>query len=155
MNNYIIVGCAVALFGFGYSVADIKASVEFTEYQLAAEQKQNALEAEIEVLNKENATLVREMEKEAIDKLTEQKETYEQIIDDLRNRIGDDGVFDSTRNGDDLPRTGEDSRGFICYTESDLHRKIEKSLAIAHEADQLAVKYATVLKIVEGQNVKK
>lgn len=155
MNNYVIIGCAVALFGFGYGVADYKASVEFTEYKLAAEQKQNALEDEIEALNKENENLVRSMEQEAIEQLTEQKETYEKIIDDLRTRLGTDGVFIDSRNCSDLPRTSEDSRGFVCYTESDLHRKIEKSLAIAHEADQLAVKYATVLKIVEGQNAKK
>lgn len=155
MNHYVIIGCAVALFGFGYGVADYKANVEFMEYQLEAEHKRKTLEAEIEALNKENENLVREMEKEAIEQLTEQKETYEQIIDDLRNRIGDDGVYDSTRTGDDLPQGSDASRGFICYTESDLHRKIEKSLAIAHEADELAVKYATVLKIVEGSNAQK
>lgn len=155
MNNYLIVGCAVGLFGFGYGVATYKANVEFMEYQLEAEHKVNVLREEVKALNLENEILVRTMEQEAIDKLTEQKESYEKIIDDLRNGIGTNGVFDSTRNGDDLPRNGEDSRGFVCYTEADLYRKVEKSLAIAHEADQLAVKYATVLKIVEGQNAQK
>lgn len=155
MNNYLIIGCAVGLFGFGYGVASYKANMDFLEYQIEAEQKVNVLREEIKALNLKNENLVRTMEQEAIEQLHEQKESYEKIIDDLRTRFGDDGVFDSTRTCDDLFRNGEDSRGFICYTEADLHRKIEKSLAITHEADQLAVKYATVLKIVEGQNVKK
>lgn len=155
MNNYVIIGCAVALFGLGYGVADYKAEVEFMEYQNKVKVEKEALEAEVDALNEENENIIREKEREAIEQLTEQKESYEQIIDDLRNRIGDDGVFDSTRTGDDLPKGSEDSGKFICYTQSDLHRKIEKSLAIANEADELAVKYATVLNIVEGSNVKK
>lgn len=155
MNNYLIVGCAVGLFGFGYGVATYKANVEFMEYQLEAEHKVNVLREEIKALNLENENLVRTMEQEAIEQLHEQKESYEKIIDDLRNRIGDDGVFNDSRTCSDVSGNGEDSRGFVCYTEADLHRKIEKSLAITHEADQLAVKYATVLKIVEGQNAQK
>lgn len=155
MNNYLIVGCAVGLFGFGYGVATYKANVEFMEYQIEAEHKVNMLREEIKVLNKENENLVRAMEQEAIEQLQEQKESYEKIIDDLRNSIGTDGVFDSSRSCDGLSGDGKDSPKLVCYTEADLHRKVEKSLAIAHEADQLAVKYATVLKIVEGQNAQK
>ena len=155
MNNYIIIGCAVGLFGFGYGVATYKANVDFLEYQLEAEHKVNVLREEIKALNLENENLVRTMEQEAIEQLHEQKETYEKIIDNLRNGVGADGVFDSTRTCDDVSRNGEAARGVVCYTESELRGKVEKSLAIAHEADQLAVKYATVLKIVEGQNAKK
>lgn len=155
MNNYIIIGCAVGLFGFGYGVATYKANVEFMEYQLEAEHKVTLLREEIKTLNLENENLVRTMEQEAIEQLHEQKEAYEKIIDDLRNGIGSDGLLDSTRTCDDLSRNGEDSRGFVCYPETELRRKIEKSLAIANEADGIAVKYATVLKIVEGQNAQK
>ena len=154
MNNYVIIGCAVALFGLGYGVADYKAEMEFVKYQNQVEAKKEALEAEIEALNEENKNLVREMEKEALEQLTEQKESYEKIIDDLRSGNGD-GMFNDSRTCNDLPQGSDASRGFICYTQSDLHRKIEKSLAIAHEADELAVKYATVLKIVEGSNAQK
>ena len=155
MNNYIIVGCAVGLFGFGYGVATYKANVEFMEYQLEAEHKVNMLREEVKALNKENQTLVRAMEQEAIAQLQEQKEAYEKIIDGLRGSVGSDGVFNDARTCDDLCRAGENTRGLICYPESELYRKVEKSLALAHEADELAVKYATVLKIVEGQNVQK
>ena len=155
MNNYIIVGCAVGLFGFGYGVATYKANVDFLEYQLEAEQKVNVLREEVKALNKENEFLVREMEKKAIEQLNEQKESYEKIIDDLRNSVSSDGVFDSTRTCGDLSGASEAARGVVCYTEDELRGKIEKSLAIAHEADQLAVKYATVLKIVEGSNAQK
>ena len=53
MNNYIIIGCAVGLFGFGYGVATYKANVDFLEYQLEAEHKVNVLREEIKALNRE------------------------------------------------------------------------------------------------------
>lgn len=39
----------------------------------------------------------------------------------------------------------------ICYTRTELQRKVAESLAITKEADELAIKYQTLLKVCQGE----
>lgn len=56
---------------------------------------------------------------------------------------GSSGVSAKTSNKSNLK----------CYTESELLRKVERSLDLAREADELAVKYNALLKVCSEQNM--
>lgn len=154
MNKYLIVGCAVSVWLIGYMTADHLAEMEFTEYKLQMEREKSELQYEIEVLNRENRARIRSLEFEFQNQLDKQQDAYEKTIADLRNDFKPSGVRDCPSTNSNVSRPDSDTSGIVCYTEAELRRKIEESLAIAHEADGLAVKYATVLKIVEGKNAK-
>ena len=154
MNIKLISVAVVAVFGIGYMTADHLAEVEFTEYKLRMEQEKSELQYEIDVLNRENRARIRSLEFEHQRQLDLKKDEYEKTINDLRDNFNPSGVRDCPSTSSNVSRPDSDSTGLVCYTESELRGKIERSLAIANEADQLAVKYATVLKMVEGKNAK-
>ena len=141
MNLKLVYGLAVcAIFALGYGTATYKAKLDFTEYQLEV-QKQ------IAELNRSNTERVRAIEFENQDNLTKQKESYEKTIADLRRNFKPSGVLKCPN----LPTAGAGSPELICYTRTELRSKIESTLAIAREADELAVKYNSLLKIC-GEN---
>ena len=49
-----------------------------------------------------------------------------------------------------VPRNTTDKPGFVCYTPADIQGKIKKSLDIAAECDELAIKYNALLKSYLG-----
>lgn len=139
MNLKLIYGLAVcAIFALGYGSATYKAKLDFTEYQLEVQKK-------IAELNRSNTERVRAIEFENQDNLNKQKESYEKTIADLRRNFKPSGVLKCPK----LPTAGTNSPELICYTKAELQRKIEGTLAIAREADELAVKYNSLLKIHE------
>lgn len=59
----------------------------------------------------------------------------------------------STNTPKTMPKTTSNTRGVKCYTDSQLLSKIERSLAITHECDQLAIKYNTLLEVCNAQYI--
>ena len=49
-----------------------------------------------------------------------------------------------------VPGNTADKPGFVCYAAADIQRKIKKSLDIAAECDELAIKYNALLKSYRG-----
>ena len=62
-------------------------------------------------------------------------------VNSLHKDSGSQTTVQATGNKSDL----------ICYTRAELQRKVKRSLDIAAECDALSVRYATLLKICQGE----
>ncbi len=60
------------------------------------------------------------------------------------------GMHENNNGAETVPTAGVKS-DLICYTRSELQRKIKESLALAEECDSLSVRYVTLLKICQGE----
>lgn len=60
------------------------------------------------------------------------------------------GMHENDNGKTTVPTAGTQS-DLVCYTRSELQRKIKDSLAITNECDALSVRYASLLKICKGQ----
>lgn len=147
----LIVVAVIAIFTFGYQVADGIWEKKYLEFKLNAEKQYSALlEQKIEA-DQANRQRVNAVETKYTKELTEQKAIYEKTIANLRLNFTPSGVFDCTSSGQCVPRTSDSTAEFICYRKGDLQRRIEESLAIGNRADELALKYNALLKIVKGE----
>jgi len=76
---------------------------------------------------------------------------HEKDIIDLNNLRDTINVHECVSNGSKTDKSvsgkAKDKSGIRCYTEAELQRKIERSLVIAGECDELAVKYNALLKV--------
>lgn len=139
VNLKLVYGLAVcAIFALGYGSATYKAKLDFTEYQLEVQKK-------IAELNRSNTERVRAIEFENQDNLNKQKEEYEKTIDDLRRNFKPSGVSKCPK----LPTAGAGSPELICYKREELLDRIERTLAIGSECEELKLKYKSLLKLHE------
>lgn len=60
------------------------------------------------------------------------------------------GLHENNNGAETVPTAGVKS-DLVCYTRTELQRKIKESLALAEECDSLSVRYVTLLKICKGQ----
>lgn len=60
------------------------------------------------------------------------------------------GLHENNNSAETVPTAGTKS-DLVCYTRSELQRKIKDSLDITNECDALSVRYASLLKICKGQ----
>ena len=60
------------------------------------------------------------------------------------------GMHENNNGAETVPTAGIKS-DLVCYTRSELQRKIKESLALAEECDSLSVRYVTLLKICQGE----
>ena len=84
-------------------------------------------------------------------------ENYLHEIDEYKKTINayaandlDVGRLSDTRPCQSVPRNTTDKPGFVCYAAADIQGKIKKSLDIAAECDELAIKYNALLKSVSA-----
>lgn len=146
---FLIVFTFIGVFTFGYLTADGIWEKKYLEFKLKAEKDYSALlESKIEA-DQAHRLRVNAVETKYVNELQEQKDVYEKTIANLRRHFTPSGVFNCTANGKCVPRTNSDTSEFICYRTCDLQNRIEQSLAIADRADQLALKYNTLLKMVK------
>ena len=83
-----------------------------------------------------------------IDELEKQHEQDKIDMDNLRDVISIDTdklCNNSTANSATMPTKATNQSKLKCYTESELQRKIEKSLDITNECDKLSLKYNALL----------
>ena len=130
-------------------------------YQGAARVEQRLQKAQLEttatVLQTERQYREREnaIVKEYLDRIEVLKEQYEkQIINagSLRDVFSPraECVPDSNKSSAaGMPAAPRTKPGVKCYTEPELLRKIERSMAIARECDQLALRYQALLAACE------
>lgn len=150
-TKYIVIGCIAAIVGVyyaGYKHADTNWELRFKDFETQSERAYNDLlkqKIEADQANREKVALI---EADHVQQLKVQKENYEKDIVALRANFKPSRVFKCPSSGDGMPRTGGDSAGLICYTRSELQRKIEETVAIGYECDQLAVKYNSLLKML-------
>ena len=117
----------------------------------AAERR--ACEAEIHAAELTAERQARESERKAQEVQNGIIQDYEHQIADYRRTVDAyvdaDGLSD-TSTCKDLPRASGTQPGLVCYTKSDISRKITESLALAAECDQLAIRYKALVKAYQS-----
>ena len=121
-------------------------------YQGAAAERR-ACEAEIHAAELTAERQARESERRAQEAQNAIVEDYEHQISDYRRTI--DAYVDADRLSDtstckDLPRAPGAQPGLVCYTKSDIQRKVAESLALAAECDEIAIRYKAVVKAYQS-----
>ena len=108
--------------------------------------RQKIIETERNLTDKQNE-IVSEYLK-YIDELEKQHEQDKIDMDNLRDVISIDTdklCNNSTANSATMPTKATNQSKLKCYTESELQRKIEKSLDITNECDRLATRFNSLL----------
>ena len=117
----------------------------------AAERR--ACEAEIHAAELTAERQARETERKAQEAQNAIVQDYEHQIADYRRTIDsyiDADRLSGTSTCKDLPRAPGAQPGLVCYTKSDISRKVAESLALAAECDQLAIRYKAVVRAYES-----
>ncbi len=138
-----LIAAAVALYSFGYSNAKTKITLEYQQELNAALAKsisqQNAYNAKINELEKNHLSTIESL-----------KDEHAKDIANMRKSFKPSGVRKCSQ--DDRQPSANSSSSLICYTESELYERIEKSLVIGRQCDELALKYNALLKVIETYN---
>ena len=138
-----IAATAIAAVCFAYAVGRFQGS--------AAERR--ACEAEIHAAELTAERQARETERKAQEAQNAIVTDYERQVADYKRTI--DSYVDADRLSDtsackDLPRASGTQPGLVCYTKSDIQRKVAESLALAAECDQLAIRYKALVKAYQS-----
>ena len=117
----------------------------------AAERR--ACEAEIHAAELTAERQARDAERKAQEAQNAIVEDYERQVADYKRTI--DSYVDADRLSDtstckDLPRASGAVSGLVCYTKSDISRKVAESLALAAECDEIAIRYKALVKAYQS-----
>ena len=117
----------------------------------AAERR--ACEAEIHAAELTAERQARETERKAQEAQNGIIQDYEHQIADYRRTI--DSYIDADRLSDTstcpkLPEASGAQSGLVCYTKSDISRKVAESLALAAECDEIAIRYKALVKAYQS-----
>ena len=117
----------------------------------AAERR--ACEAEIHAAELTAERQARETERKAQEAQNAIVQDYEHQIADYRRTI--DSYVDADRLSDTstcpkLPKASGTQPGLVCYTKSDISRKVAESLALAAECDEIAIRYKAVVRAYDS-----
>ena len=117
----------------------------------AAERR--ACEAEIHAAELTAERQARETERKAQEAQNAIVQDYEHQIADYRRTV--DAYVDADRLSDtsacpDMPAKAGAQPGLVCYTESDISRKVAESLALAAECDEIAIRYKALVKAYQS-----
>ena len=128
----------------GYSNCELKMQSEMRE----AELKNNKL-----IIEKERALRIEQdkIVNDYLETIETMRAKHEQDVIDINNLRDTVNVHECVSNGSKTDKSvsgkAKDKSGIRCYTETELQRKIEASLAIAGEADLMFEKYVALLKV--------
>lgn len=117
----------------------------------AAERR--ACEAEIHAAELTAERQARESERKAQEAQNAIVQDYERQVADYKRTI--DSYIDADRLSDtstckDLPRAPGAQSGLVCYTKSDISRKVAESLDIAAECDEIAIRYKALVRAYDS-----
>ena len=117
----------------------------------AAERR--ACEAEIHAAELTAERQARETERKAQEAQNAIVEDYERQVADYKRTI--DSYIDADRLSDtstckDLSKPSGAQPGLVCYTKSDISRKVAESLALAAECDEIAIRYKALVKAYQS-----
>lgn len=149
LKNILVTLFCLVCFSCGYWCCSVQYSLEIEEYKLSAEKQKNQLLEEISQKEKFSRETINKIERENLVKQEQLKNEYETIITNMHDKyvLADSVQCDSSRSSSNVQETKPNTSKLRCYTESELYRKIEKSLAIAKECDKLANDYNALLKV--------
>ena len=128
----------------GYSNCELKMQSEMRE----AELKNNKL-----IIEKERALRIEQdkIVNDYLETIETMRARHEQDVIDINNLRDTVTMPKCVSNGSKTDKSvsgkAKDKSGIRCYTETELQRKIEASLAIAGEADLMFEKYVALLKV--------
>ena len=128
----------------GYSNCELKMQSEMRE----AELKNNKL-----IIEKERALRIEQdkIVNDYLETIETMRARHEQDVIDINNLRDTVTMPKCVSNGSKTDKSvsgkAKDKSGIRCYTETELQRKIEASLAIAGQCDELAVKFNSLLKV--------
>ena len=117
----------------------------------AAERR--ACEAEIHAAELTAERQARETERKAQEAQNAIVQDYEHQIADYRRTV--DAYVDADRLSDtsrcpDVPKASSTQPSLVCYTKSDISRKVAESLALAAECDEIAIRYKALVKAYQS-----
>ena len=147
MFNFRLIAClsaaALAAVCVAYAVGRFQGS--------AAERR--ACEAEIHAAELTAERQARESERKPQEAQNAIVEDYERQVADYKRTI--DSYIDADRLSDtsacpDMPAKAGAQPRAVCYSRADIQRKVEQSLAIAAECDELAIRYKAVVKAYQS-----
>ena len=115
--------------------------------------ERKACEAEIHAAELTAERQARDAERKAQEAQNAIVQDYEHQIADYKRTIDsyiDADSLSDTSTCKDLPRAPGAQPGLVCYTKSDISRKVAESLALAEECDQLAIRYKAVVRAYQS-----
>ena len=117
----------------------------------AAERR--ACEAEIHAAELTAERQARDAERKAQEAQNAIVEDYERQVADYKRTI--DSYIDADRLSDTstcpkLPEAPGAESGLVCYSRTDISRKVAESLALAAECDEIAIRYKAVVKAYQS-----
>ena len=137
--------CITIAYYKGYSACERDVALKLQNATI--EHNQKIIETERNLQNKQNQIVADYLQQIS---LLEAQHNEDKInLDNLRDAfdVKLDSMCNTNNSGSSTVSTKTGTQSNLkCYTESELLRKIERSLAIAREADELAVKYNTLLR---------
>lgn len=149
LKNILVTLFCLACFSCGYWCCSVQYSLEIEEYKVSAEKQKNQLLEEISQQEKFSRETINKIERENLVKQEQLKNEYETIITNMHDKyvLADSVQCDSSRSAANVQEAKPNTSNLRCYTESELYRKIERSLAITKECDKLALDYNALLKV--------
>lgn len=149
LKNILAILFCLVCFSCGYWCCSARYSTLITEYKLNAEKQKNQLLQEISKQEQFSRETIAIIERENLEKQEQLKNEYESIIANMHDNyvLRDSVQCDSSRSAADVQETKSNTGDLRCYTEAELYRKIERSLAIGQECDKLANDYNALVKV--------
>lgn len=137
--------CIMVAYYKGYSACERDVALKLQNVTI--EHNQKIIETERNLQNKQNQIVADYLQQIS---LLEAQHNEDKInLDNLRDAfdVKLDGMCNTNNSGSSTMSTKTGTQSNLkCYTRAELQRKIERSMAIAREADELAIKYNTLLK---------
>ena len=134
------------------AIAAVVLAYGLGRYQGAAAERR-ACEAEIHAAELTAERQARESERRAQEAQNAIVQDYERQVADYKRTIDsyvDADSLSDTSTCKDLPRASGAQPGLVCYTKSDIQRKVAESLALAAECDEIAIRYKALVKAYQS-----
>lgn len=133
----------------GWYFCSQRYALEISEYKLEAEKQKTKLLQEVAKTEQLSREKIANIERDNLTAQNELKAEYENTISNLRTKykLTNSVQCNSARSSNGMPSKARNTAEIKCYTESELYRKIEASLAIAHQCDKLAIDYNALLEV--------
>lgn len=151
----------VLLFGYGYFLGSANESdkwqIRVQQEELSYQNKINSMVALVREQEFKQQEQIQAIMAEQYNKEETLKNEYESIVNDLRsNNVKLSGLLDTSETKNScasVQKTTNVTGGVVCYRKQELYERIEKSLALARQCDDLALKYNSLLRIYkDAQN---
>ena len=137
--------CITIAYYKGYSACERDVALKLQNVTI--EHNQKIIETERNLQNKQNQIVADYLQQIS---LLEAQHNEDKInLDNLRDAfdVKLNGMCNTNNSGSSTVSTKTGTQSNLkCYTRAELQQKIERSMAIAREADKLAIKYNTLLK---------